>query len=127
MVRRIPTAWNTEAAEAHRMAQIDRWWPFEVKEGKLGRKRKRRIIMIRLPNGDWVPFGPGVKIIHYCKGAECCRDEAHTVEKFVVYVVPAILPYSPVTVSQARWRTQIPRVGSAPWLEARAVQALGGG
>jgi hypothetical protein len=96
------------------MCQINEWWPEptlpddKVPTFSYRKAWVRRIVMIRLPNGDWQvrlenEAGELVGwIVHRCPGPECCRDLRHTKRQFVVYVLPSIIPYASVKVSQHR-------------------------
>lgn len=90
---------NDAAAEAFRLAHIDLHWPLRHADNPRSKLRLRRLVMLRLPNGDWRRHG---RIVHVCMGLGCCRDEAHCLAKFICYVVPAILPYAAPSVSQHR-------------------------
>jgi hypothetical protein len=98
--RRIEGGGNTAEAEAHRQSCLNAGWPWPKHDGYHGKKRTRRVVMERLPNGDWrVRNG---KIVHWCRGRRCCRNYEHCVSQFVTYFVPAVLPYNPVSISQHR-------------------------
>jgi len=95
----------SEEAERYRRSLIDLFWP-EPPEG-LGylatmRARLRRLIMLRLPNGEWRPGHRTEKLVHLCAGAECCASDEDCKRKFKTYFVAATLPYASIMVSQHR-------------------------
>jgi hypothetical protein len=100
-----------EEAEAYRMAHINHWWP-KVPEGtrmtaSLRKRLLRRLVMKRLPNHDWkAAFDELLQIVHYCEGPQCCESETHTKEQFHTYVLPSVLPYAAVRVSQHKWSSE---------------------